>query len=292
MDKLKDLIMGLQITSEPGCEDKIPLTALEYEQREADKFNSASGSLNAGDGYNCDICKNKGFIAKVIYDETYGDYIQLVSHCRCQKIRNAIHRLNRSGLKNIVKDYTFDKYETPDAWQQTIKTAALKFCKDEKNNWFFIGGQSGAGKTHICTAIAVFYIKNEKDCRYMLWRDEITKIKANVNEPEEYSQMMKELKKADVLYIDDLFKSGKGEDGKLKPPTAADINVAFEIINYRYNNPSLITIISSERTLAELFDIDEAIAGRIAERTKEYGYCINLKKDSSRNWRMKGLNEI
>ena len=103
---------------------------------------------------------------------------------------------------------------------------------------------------------------------------------------------MKELKKTDVLYIDDLFKGGKGEDGKYKPPTAADINAAFEIINYRYNNPELVTIISSERTLVELNDIDEAIAGRIAERSKESGYCINLKPDKKRNWRMKGLMEI
>lgn len=292
MDKLKDLIMGSQTTSELGCDSKPPLTTQEYEQREADKFNSASGSLNVDDGYNCDICKNKGFIAKVIYDETYGDYIQLVSHCKCQKVRNAIRRLNNSGLKNIVKDYTFDKYETPDAWQQAIKTAALGFCKDTENNWFFIGGQSGSGKTHLCTAIAVYYIKHGKDCKYMLWRDDITKIKACVNELDEYKRIMKELKETSVLYIDDLFKSGKGIDGKPAAPTAADVNAAFEIINYRYNNPQLITIISSERTLAELFDIDEAIAGRIAERTKACGYCINLKKDSSRNWRMKGLSEI
>jgi DNA replication protein DnaC len=103
---------------------------------------------------------------------------------------------------------------------------------------------------------------------------------------------MKELKETDVLYIDDLFKSGKDNDGRYKAPTAADVNVAFEVVNYRYNNPELITIISSERTLVELDDIDEAIAGRIAEKSKAGGYCINLKPDKTRNWRMKGLLEL
>jgi DNA replication protein DnaC len=191
-----------------------------------------------------------------------------------------------------VKDYTFDKYEAEEPWQQTIKATAQRFLQDDRNTWFFIGGQSGAGKTHICTAIAVHYIRNGKEVKYMLWRDEITKVKAVVNDPEQYGELMKALKETDVLYIDDLFKGGKGEDGQYKPPTAADINAAFEIINYRYNNPNLITIISSERTLVELNEIDEAIAGRIAERAKESGYCINLKKDKSRNWRMKGVGEI
>jgi hypothetical protein len=100
------------------------------------------------------------------------------------------------------------------------------------------------------------------------------------------------LKNADVLYIDDLFKNGKDDFGTVKQPTPADINAAFEIINYRYNNPGKITIISSERTLIEMNAIDEAIAGRIAEKSKAGGYCINLAKDGKKNWRMKGITEL
>ena len=70
------------------------------------------------------------------------------------------------------------------------------------------------------------------------------------------------------------------------------MNLAFEIINYRCNQPELITIISSERTLAELVEIDEAVAGRIAQRSKNNGYCINLNRDARKNWRMRGLVEL
>lgn len=269
------------------------LPAKDYEQAKADAYNSSEGDLDKEDGYNCDICKNKGLIASVSRNELFGYYCEVYKPCKCQKARSAIRRLNKSGLKNVVKEYSFEKYETVEPWQQTIKESAMNFVNDDDNNFFFIGGQSGAGKTHICTAIAVEYIRRGKEVRYMLWRDEISKIKAVVNEGEEYSSLMDSLKQTDVLYIDDLFKNGKGEDGKPKPPTSADINAAFEIINYRYNNKrNLITIISSERTLAELVDIDEAVAGRIAERAKAGGYCFNLKKDKSRNWRMKGCGEI
>ena len=290
MEQMTDLMQKIAAKqSELGCE---VMSAQEREQAKADAYNSSEGDLDKEDGYHCDICKNKGMIASVVHNEQFGYFSEVFKPCKCHKARNAIRRLNKSGLKNVVKEYSFDKYQAEEPWQQTIKNSALQFCKDDDHNFFFIGGQSGAGKTHICTAIAVEYIRKGKEVRYMLWRDEISKIKAVVNEGEEYGNLMNSLKQTDVLYIDDLFKNGKGEDGKTKPPTSADINAAFEIINYRYNNKNLITIISSERTLTELLEIDEAVAGRIAERAKAGGYCFNLKKDKSRNWRMKGCGEI
>ena len=290
MEAIKEILAKLQINSGHGF-DK-PLTEKEMEQWKADTYNAMEGNLHLSDGYNCDLCKNKGFTASVRLNEQFGYYSNVLSPCKCEKARNALRRLNKSGLRNVVKDYTFEKYQTPEIWQQTIKEAALRFCEDEENNWFFIGGASGAGKSHICTAAAVHYIRDGKDCHYMLWRDEIAKVKAYINDPDEYGKIMKRLKETPVLYIDDLFKNGKDRQGNVEPPTAADVQAAFEILNYRYNNPELVTIISSERTISELIDIDEAIAGRIAERSMGCGYCINLKKDRSRNWRLRGLGEI
>jgi len=289
MKNMQDLMITLRDQSEHGFEAP---SQQDMAQIRADDYNRTTGDLNEADGYDCAACKNKGYIATVYHHERFGYFTETLTECKCKRIRRAINRLKRSGLKNIVKDYTFDKYETPAKWQQMTKEAAERFIKDDENNWFFIGGQSGSGKTHLCTAIAVHYIRQGKEARYMLWRDEITKIKSVVNDHAEYAELMQPLKEAEVLYIDDLFKGGKGEDGKYKPPTTADVNAAFEIINYRYNNPGLVTIISSERTLLELNEIDEAIAGRIAEKSKEHGYCISIRRDPSRNWRMKGCGEI
>lgn len=600
MEQLNELITALRGKSEHGYK---PLSPEEYEQLKANAYNESIGNLNETDGYNCDLCKNKGYIAKVKYEESFGYYSEVFTPCKCQRIRAAIHRLNRSGLKNIVKDYTFEKYITDEPWRESIKAAAMQFCKDDKNTWFFIGGQSGcvdadteffngykwvkiseyngedvlqydpetktaslvepkryiknpaselyqistlrgsidmqlsadhnfaymttkghmakkpfaevmkihaertqgfygkietafcyggkgielteneirlmcaviadgsfrkklqlctvnvkkerkkqrmrellsgtqykeypkkngysefrfyaprrekvfsdywygcsneqlsiivdevfkwdgsedkrgrkhffstvkenadfvqfaisatgsratisvdqregrttcytvlkaqgkslvsmvstggrtkakiekvttkdgyqycfevdtgylilrrngrifvtgnSGKSHLCSAIAVHYIRQGKEVKYMLWRDEIAKLKALSNDPE-HDELMKELKETSVLYIDDLFKNGKDRMGNVELPTAADVQHAFEILNYRYNNPELITIISSERTLVEMNQIDEAIAGRIAERTKAAGYCLNIKRDPQRNWRMKDLLEI
>lgn len=288
MNSLEEVMQRLGI-SEPGSK---PMSREEYEAYKVESYNAGIGHLDQVDGYNCDACKNKGYVAELRMAEVYGYQVETLVPCKCQKARNALSRLARSGLRDVVKKYTFDRYEATEPWQQTVKETAQRFCADPDARWFFYGGQSGAGKTHICTAIAVHFLRQGKETKYMLWRDEIARIKALVNDAEQYGAMMAEIKNADVLYIDDLFKTGKDEFGNTKQPTAADINAAFEIINYRYNDPRKTTIISSERTISDLNAIDEAIAGRIAERAKAGGYCINLGKDAGKNFRMKGMLEL
>jgi DNA replication protein DnaC len=193
--------------------------------------------------------------------------------------------LKASGLENVLKDYRFDNYVAKEPWQQGVIDKAKKFVNDEGNHWFFMGGQSGCGKTHLCTAVCREFLLKGKSVQYMLWRDDVTKLKSAVTDSEEYGKLIDRYKNADVLYIDDLFKTGKVDSGFQKP-TAADINVAFEILNYRYNNPALITIISSELTEDELLDIDEATGGRIYERAKK---AFSIGQDRKKNYRIKGV---
>ena len=160
-----------------------------------------------------------------------------------------------------------------------------------RNGRIFITGN--CGKTHVCTAIAIKLLKQGYDTRYMLWRDEAAKLKSLVNDTEEYEKMINEIKNADVLYIDDLFKTGKADNGKAQKPTPADINLAFEILNYRYNKNLPYTIISSECTLSDLIKIDEAISGRIAEKALNGGnWCLSIRPDTAKNYRFKGVTEL
>lgn len=262
------------------------MTPKEYEQFVVDGLNDTEGNRHEWDGYQCDACKNKGYVVKLIEREN-GTYTNAATDCRCLPIRRSIMRMKRSGLQNVIKDYTFDKFQTTEGWQQTLKDAAMKYAKNPEG-WFFIGGQTGCGKTHLCTAICRELLLSGKSVLYMLWRDEIVKIKAAVNDNEEYHNIISQYKTVDVLYIDDLFKTGKSKDGDIQKPTIADINAAFEIINYRYNNPDLITIISSELTEDELLDIDEAIGGRIYERSK----AISIGRNRERNYRIKNAITI
>lgn len=250
-------------------------------ERKCESENNREGDLNLYDGYNCPLCKNKGYTLK---PELYLDFYQEVQcTCKCAKVRKTIRALNRSGLADVVRDYTFAKYIVTDAWQHHVLDTAQRYVQECSDKWFFFGGATGAGKSHICTAIAVSLIKRDKEVKYMLWRDEASKLKSRVNDIC-YGDSIKEYKEVDVLYIDDLFKTGKSDGQAFQRPTQADINLAFEIINARYVQKKL-TIISSECTLNDLLEIDEAVAGRIKQKCGDY--CLNIAPDRAKNYRLK-----
>lgn len=274
MDKMQEILARL------GLETSFNMSPKEYEQFKVDGLNDTVGNRNEEDGYNCNICKNKGYVVKLVEYEN-GSFSHVAADCKCAEIRKSIMRMKRSGLKDIIKDYTFDKFSDKEPWQKTIKNAAMEYAKNP-DGWFFLGGQSGAGKTHLCTAICREFLLSGRSVQYMLWRDDITRIKAAVTDSEEYSKQIDKFKRADVLYIDDLFKTGKAPDGTSLKITGGDINVAFEIINFRYNNPALVTIISSELSEGDVVDIDEAIGGRIYERSTAF----NIDKDRRKNYRI------
>ena len=290
MKKLSEMLKANGVPLETGT-DAEPMDSLErYYKNLCDMYNRQEGNLHLQDGYNCSICKNKGYIAKAEKTE-FGYWTEIKYFCECQSVRKTIRHMEKSGLKSLIGKYTMKNYTTTEDWQRNVYDKADDFVKQrlEKtgDNWFYIGGASGSGKTHICTAICREFLLKGLAVRYMLWRDDAVKLKANLTEFAEYNKLMNELKHVDVLYIDDLFKSGyAGENGKQKP-TAADINLAFELLNYRYNNPELITILSSECTTSDLLAIDEAIGGRIAERAGRF--MINLASDGKKNYRVNNL---
>lgn len=255
------------LTYEQYIEKHGVLDIEQFRQKQANDYNALDGDLT---GYNCAICKNKGLIQQV----KNGDLVNY--QCECMKKRKVIRNLEKSGLADVIKDYTFSAYETHEDWQEKVKKTALDYLK-QTDKWFFIGGQSGSGKTHICTAICGQLLKHGKSIKYMLWVADIRSLKANVNN-DVYENLFDEFIKVDVLYIDDLFKIRKGAE-----LSNADIQHTFNIIDTRVRMKKT-TIISSEMTLDEIIDIDSAIGGRIKKATGDF--YIRLT-GAEKNWRLK-----
>ena len=115
MDRLQEILQkfntGMSFNMSPR----------EYEQFKVDGLNATEGNRHEEDGYICNTCKNKGYIVRLVEDED-GYFHQVCSDCKCVEIRNSIRRMKRSGLKDIIKDYTFDKFEDPEPWQKAIKS--------------------------------------------------------------------------------------------------------------------------------------------------------------------------
>lgn len=253
------------------------MTAEQKAIQEADIFNQQVGRLT---DYDCQKCKNKGLIYKAVKKDVFGsEHWEVVSsECDCNRIRSEILRIKQSGISKLLQKNTFCNYQTKDDWQNYIKKTAQKYSNTPQG-WFYIGGQSGCGKTHICTAIVGQLLKQGRTAKYMLWQDDITTLKQVINDSTAYDSLMEQFKKADILYIDDFFKTRHSER-----VSNADINTTFKIINYRYNE-RLSTIISSELSVSEIIEIDEALGSRIVEMSGEN--LIYIKPDRIKNYRYK-----
>lgn len=216
-------------------------------------------------GVDCPICHNTGRLPYMKNGELYS------RDCECMAKRLSLRRIRNSNMSDMLMRYTFERYETPDASRAKVKQSAEAFCEADKG-WFFIAGQSGSGKTHICTAICSKLMERGLEVYYMAWRDESRKLKAMMN-TEELEDRLDKLKRVDVLYIDDFLKGGCND---------ADIRLAFELINARYNDTRLRTIISTEATIETILSIDEALGGRIKERSNGF-----IGRGPKQNWRLR-----
>ena len=183
-------------------------------------------------------------------------------------------RIERSGLKDLLSTRTFEAFQTVEPWQVEMKRKGQAFLTDNSGKWFAAMGAVGSGKTHLCTAICGELLNAGLEVRYIRWRNEGARLKSLVNARDEYERMIEPLKTVKVLYVDDLFKTQSG-----KELTQGDINLAFELLDHRYSDPRLITIISAEKTIEEILSIDEAVGSRIFERCKGYYLCLTGNKN-------------
>lgn len=229
----------------------------------------------------CERCGNQG----VIYEDVIGTGNTRVCSCPdCWNRRMFVNRVEHSGLIDSLDRYTFDTFTAVEPYQQRMLNSAKAYVEKgaDEGKWIFFGGQPGSGKTHLATAI-IGKLLQKRDCLYVVWTSTVQKIKVDITDPGRYDEQVSHLQDIDVLFIDDFFKPAKGSNGAIQSASAADIRIAFDILNHRYLN-NKTTIISSEWFISELMNVDEAVASRIYEKCGEYK--ISIKRDVRRNYRI------
>lgn len=277
MEALQKLISLSLPSGMPLCTKE--LSDREYEQQRVDTYNSLQGKNSDNsplfDVYDCPVCKNKFSIAFVNDSDEFA-----LKSCECVKIRKSLRNIEKSGLTEDLQNKTFDNYIVESDWQNRCKSIALNYLENGGNAWLFAGGQSGSGKTHLCTAVCNELLKRGKSVRYLLWRELVRKLAANRFSKEDekinYQKILDDINAYDVLYIDDFLKSAEPRK---------ELDFAFEIINARYVSGKS-AIISSELLINNIKNLDEALGSRIAQRSG--GFKIQLNRQSDRNYRLKG----
>ncbi len=219
--------------------------------------------------YNCQKCRDTGWT----------DYMQgghkVMRRCSCYKVERAKELMERSGLSSEFLKKSLDNFDTrKEPVLVNAKNKAAAYIKNFKeirhgsHNSIMFCGQPGSGKTHLGTAICSSFISMGIPVVYMPYRNAMTKIKQHILDEAVYSKELIRYMDAPVLYIDDMLK------GKL---TETDVNVMYEVINYRYMN-NLPLIISTEKDLEALLVFDEATGSRIIEMCRDNIACIKGKK--------------
>lgn len=223
----------------------------------------------------CELCGDAGG-----HEEVDGIYTRWVP-CECSGKKRAQRVMESSGLADRMQSCSFATFRTKIRWQQDIKRLAQRYV-DEGSGWFYIGGQVGSGKTHLCIAIVNDLIW-ERRChaKYMVWPEAVDSIKGNA---EDSARTIKQYFDVPVLYIDDFLKSPRSEGEKPAAPTEGELRAAFKIINHRYNQNDLITIFSSEHLLGEVTAFDNGIGGRISERCG--AFKLDVSRDARKNVRL------
>ncbi|AWI07742.1 ATP-binding protein [Clostridium drakei] len=222
---------------------------------------------------NCPICGGKGYIIKHSPDAQ-----DTIAFCKCREMDKLKRMWSFSGIETQKNKLIFKNYKVYNTATEEAKNTALKYFKSfkqirntRKNSIAFLG-QVGSGKSHLSIAIGLNLLSKGIPVIYMSYREQIIKLKQNILDEEYYEACTRKFKTAQVLIIDDLYK------GKL---TDSDINITFEIINYRYMK-NLPIIISSEFTVEKLLYFDESIGSRILEMCKNFIVEIHGKENNYR----------
>lgn len=225
--------------------------------------------------YKCQKCMDTGWI--LFCDE---NGYEMARRCSCYAVNRARELMENSGISEEFRKKSFGSFnDMGNHILADAKNKAVSYVKEfRKNrhcrrNSIMFCGQPGCGKTHLGTAICSSLMEMGVPVIYMPYRNAMTRLKQHIMDEQAYIKDIGIYMDASVLYIDDLLK------GKL---TDTDVNVVYEIVNYRYMN-NLPLVISTEKDLAELLAFDEATGSRIIEMCRSN---ITVMKGKDLNYRL------
>ncbi|WP_083669783.1 ATP-binding protein [Paenibacillus amylolyticus] len=264
-----------------SLKDELKKLDLEAIRRRANSHSSTSvADAVEPKQYRCKHCKDElGWIKRVKLSDKPFDYSDNWEDCPCTKDR-AIERLMKSSqITEKFRQKTLSNFTTagrPELVKESHQAAveyaeAYTAIKDTPQNSMALLGKSGAGKTHLLMGVSNNLLKKGVGVLYFPYIEGFSELKDNLNT---VGTRLQQLKQVEVLFIDDLFKGGKKDPHTgIKMPSDWEVEKMIEVINHRYLEQKP-TLVSSERDIADLCDIDEALGGRIHEMCKDYMVII------------------
>lgn len=220
--------------------------------------NASFGEVDAKAQVKCSRCNDTGFISS--------EDGRHARRCDCAEQRRVERLLAAGCITPALKEKTFAAFRRDGlphsvAMMAGCAEAYLKgfdAIRRTNQNWLVLLGQPGCGKTHLAMAVANALIASGRPVLYFPHVEGMGELKELLRTGEgKFQAKLRAIKEVAVLVWDDLWKY-------IRP---FDIEIAFEVLNYRYLN-LLPTMISSEKSPESLLSVDQATASRILERGK------------------------
>ena len=241
-----------------AIEERMEIVAMDELTAMMNRIRKEHSRSDCREEHECTKCNDIGFVVSV--DENGREF---ACRCDCYEMQRTRELLQQSGISEEFCGKSFDNFDTGNIQQlDNAKSKARQYVTDfmrfehEKRNSILFSGQVGAGKTHLGMAVCnELLTRHMVGVVYMSYRNVITEIKQTVMDKENYYAAIGRFCNARLLYIDDLLKGRS---------TEADLNILYELVNYRYmhNKPM---VISTEKTPEALIGFDEAVGSRILE---------------------------
>lgn len=218
-----------------------------------------------------------GFKEKIIGDKTqYGKLLDV----KYDILNNPLYKHSKFNHYSFKTFKTKDKGGKDIPYLITMSDKAQAFANNPKGT-FIISGQTGLGKSHLCTSIVKHLMMKGYTTDYVVWQEELDRIKSI--DFELRNREYEHLGNVEVLYLDDFLKTSSN-DGKI---SESDMRNTNNIINRRYTR-NLITIISTELNYNDIAEIHGSLAGRLLEMsdTKNGNYFLMIANKPERNYRL------
>ncbi|MFK7696417.1 ATP-binding protein [Paenibacillus sp. HJGM_3] len=245
--------------------------------------------------YKCNECRDEDgyFVKRPVKQTVKGELVEvMMDHwhiCDCVAKRKNQEQTDAlfqsSKITWAFQKRTFDSFDLSyladpvRAAYRKARTYHSRFAdiRTTPNNGICLLGKPGSGKTHLLTAISNALLSEGVEVLYAPFVQCIEEMKNDMHKEEINKARIEKMQKVEVLFIDDLFKPPN-------TPSAYEIRKMYEVINYRYMEQMPI-MISSERKISELVDIDEALGSRINEMCRDFR--VELDGGRELNYRMR-----